>query len=83
MTARWKKDRTQLLAWANERQKEEETETFGVSKGNLIAVAGLSLAAVAGLYYYTSTPKQSVESKLNAVDEEIDVEEEYLEYDSE
>ena len=86
MSARWKKDRTQLLAWAHEKQKTNEEQDnnliFGVSRGNLLTVAGVSLVAVASLYYYTSSTTESIESQLGAVDEEIDVEE-YLVSDSE
>lgn len=78
MSNSWKKDREQLIAWADEKEKTNEEENdYGISKGNLAVVSGLSFAFVVGLYYFTSSQQRTIESQLDAVDEEIDVEEEY------
>jgi len=81
MSSQWKRDREQLLSWANEKeQKKSEGFSFGgISTGNLSVAVGGALAAVVGIYFYSSNGGKSVEAQLGASDEEIDVEEEYSE----
>lgn len=86
MSANWKRDREQLLEWVEKRQnKRQEEESTSVPWGNILTVGSMSALAIIGISYYASgdgdEEQVSLESRLNAEDEEIDVEEEYLSLD--
>lgn len=81
MSTSWKRDREQLFAWVESRQsRQKEQKSAETPWGNLIAIGSVVLIGVLGASYYAnygSEDSPSLESKLHAQDEEIDVEEEY------